>query len=645
MIAGRGAAIGYRTKKVIAYGVKCVTCAMCNAGHPPEDHDCRKNHSGTAKAMEPEGAVDLMVRNKSWKEAGVHLEVLIGDEDASTFARVQQQTTHEVKKWVDLNHCKNGFNKRLYKLKSKFSFLSPRCIKYLRKCLTYAIRQQKNKPVELANAIRNIANHVHGEHDECGDWCNARGKPTYYFKNLPRGQCWTGGPEDPWRKALTKLLEEFASKADRIAPCGSSQNCESFNQMCITRAPKSRFYGSTPALNYRVSAAVLQKNEGADHLSAAYTSCNISPGVNTAKYRAQVQKLRERKAQRQNSLEFKRRRLQLQLVRSGDNDDCCDYASGMASTMERAVAAANDLSVWLPEEMPLAEDCAVVFVDVETTGLGTEAEIIQLAAKCNDATFHANMLPIRKISEEAGRVTGLSVHGGDLYCHLDKLQTTPPAIVASDFLKFLSERGSQVLLVGHNLLKFDVPRILKFMNAHGLARALCSSVYGMTDTMPLLKKGKGRAKGECNKQAVLAKQYLTGPEWDSLHQAAHNATVDCQLLEGLLHHFEVDTARLFSSSITMKAYLQKQAITKKAKSNVPQLAPLATYVSAGMIYRMAEHGITIEELKNEYSIHQRQGIEVCLGVQVNGKPRVTKTKKIVDSVCECIKKLCDESSD
>lgn len=151
-VIGRGAAIGYRTKKIISVAVKSVSCAMCRAGHPPEDHDCRKNHSGTAKAMEPQGAVDLMVNNQEWKDAGVHLDVLIGDEDASTFARVQQQTSHEVKKWIDINHCKGEFTKKLYKLKGRFTFLSSGCIKYLKKCLSYAILQTSQWNSQLPSA-------------------------------------------------------------------------------------------------------------------------------------------------------------------------------------------------------------------------------------------------------------------------------------------------------------------------------------------------------------------------------------------------------------------------------------------------------------------------------------------------------------
>ena len=42
---------------------------------------------------------------------------------------------------------------------------------------------------------------------------------------------------------------------------------------------------------------------------------------------------------------------------------------------------------------------------------------------------------------------------------------------------------------------------------------------------------------------------------------------------------------------------------------------------------MAENGVSMQELEREYKEHGRKGVEVCLGVQLDGKPRVTKNKK------------------
>ena len=72
---------------------------------------------------------------------------------------------------------------------------------------------------------------------------------------------------------------------------------------------------------------------------------------------------------------------------------------------------------------------------------------------------------------------------------------------------------------------------------------------------------------------------------------------------------------------------------KRKKDNAPALQPLVEHgVSKAMVNKMAENGITIGELQNEYQLHGKKGVEVCLGVQLNGKPRVTRRAKIIDLV-------------
>ena len=58
LLAGQGAAMGLGTGKVLAYATRCKYCRICqNAkkkGKSPQQHDCRKNHTGSSKAMEPD---------------------------------------------------------------------------------------------------------------------------------------------------------------------------------------------------------------------------------------------------------------------------------------------------------------------------------------------------------------------------------------------------------------------------------------------------------------------------------------------------------------------------------------------------------------------------------------------------------------
>ncbi|XP_044005460.1 uncharacterized protein LOC122850368 [Aphidius gifuensis] len=48
-----GALIGYSTGKVLDFATRNRKCILCEKGHPVFDDDCRKNHDGSSKAMEP----------------------------------------------------------------------------------------------------------------------------------------------------------------------------------------------------------------------------------------------------------------------------------------------------------------------------------------------------------------------------------------------------------------------------------------------------------------------------------------------------------------------------------------------------------------------------------------------------------------
>lgn len=281
--------------------------------------------------------------------------------------------------------------------------------------------------------------------------------------------------------------------------------------------------------------------------------------------------------------------------------------------------------------MPLLPNCAMVLVDIETTGFKATDQIVQVAAKFHDQQFNVSMMPTVSFNAIASEKTGLKVQGGRLLYRGKAVQTTPPAIAAQSFIDFLRSCGPQVVLVGHNLVRFDAPRITKWLNELGLTRIFCDLVYGFVCTMPLIKQGRIR------KQDELAKQFLTGPEWAEHIHKAHNAVNDCIILEGLLAHFGIDEPKLLSSAITCRDFFANMAKLKVCKNNLTALGELKGHVSASMQRKMASAGVTIAELLQEYNLNGRAGLEVCLAVRVNGKPRVTNRKNIIDKVEEFLK--------
>ena len=335
----------------------------------------------------------------------------------------------------------------------------------------------------------------------------------------------------------------------------------------------------------------------------------------------------------------KKRRLHLKMKNdwvesSSGAKEGLTYVSGKANTMERAAEAARGSS-WLPEPKPLLPNCRPVIVDTETAGLAFTDNILQIAAKCSDKEFTVFIEPKGKFSPNAAKDTGMSSCGGKLFRHGIELPIVPAAQACLDFLYFLdffTSCAQQVVLVGHNFIRFDGPRLMKLLAEHHLAKSLCLLTFGLTDTLPLI------SQGNVKKQEVLARTFLKGDEWQNLVSHAHDALADCVISQGLLDNFEITDVTLTEAVLPVRDFMERCAANRKKRELKPQLMAMKPHgVSESMIGKMAAQGVTPDELVSEYQAHGQKGLEVCLGVQLNGKPRVTKSKKVVNQIEQYLK--------
>lgn len=109
--------MGYHTGKIISYTTRSKECRRCNAGWLKKNHDCRKNFSGTSKAMEPDMAVELAVHNELFTKHNVFCARLVADDDSTTIDNLRRNCKHNVLKLSDKNHACKNFKKALYGLK------------------------------------------------------------------------------------------------------------------------------------------------------------------------------------------------------------------------------------------------------------------------------------------------------------------------------------------------------------------------------------------------------------------------------------------------------------------------------------------------------------------------------------------------
>ncbi|CAG2199318.1 unnamed protein product [Mytilus edulis] len=142
----------------------------------------------------------------------------------------------------------------------------------------YAISSKQSKEDELCERLDSIVPHLFGDHSGCsGDWCTYSKQPeTYRYKHLPKGEPLSN---ENLRKHLETVTENYKKRSSQLVDLGSTQSNENFNNIVASKAPKNRSYGGTSSLKARVSAAVLQKNEGYTWVNKVNKKALLSPGT------------------------------------------------------------------------------------------------------------------------------------------------------------------------------------------------------------------------------------------------------------------------------------------------------------------------------------------------------------------------------
>lgn len=389
---GHGSMIGSNTGKVLSYSYRCRICRFCDRAidRVPKDHDCRKNWEKSSKAMESDMAIEML---QDLKQRGFHVKKLIMDNDSTTISRAKAAFDENLEKHCDFNHTKKNFTSRLFELRKekKYPTLGPKAINHLTKCFTYAVKGNSDRQ-SLENNLRAIPFHVTGDHSKCGDWCGFVKQPEGYKpKNLPYGKYLQG---NGILTDLQKVFEYFLKNVDRLLNMGSTQANESFNNIVASKHPKNRFYGGSESTAFRVAAAVSQKNIGHDALSKVYENLLLSPGKNTQSFLERASNKRKYNQKVKSSIAYKKRRYELKSstakqVSTAEIKEGATYKSGVdlnpsADSIEEIPDAT------LPPTPRLVDEGGNTFIyfDLETTGLGTSCDIIQLACVAGEEMFN-----------------------------------------------------------------------------------------------------------------------------------------------------------------------------------------------------------------------------------------------------------------
>ena len=122
---GHGGVMGVHTGKVLDYATRTKSCRTCEYAahhhHQPHTHDCRKNHTGSSKSMEPLAAVELF---KNAPNYNIKYSTYTGDEDSTTELYIHQQVPYASEKFSDFIHIKRSLTSKLYNMAQSSKFVN-----------------------------------------------------------------------------------------------------------------------------------------------------------------------------------------------------------------------------------------------------------------------------------------------------------------------------------------------------------------------------------------------------------------------------------------------------------------------------------------------------------------------------------------
>ena len=482
------------------------------------DHDCRKNWSHSSKAMEADIAVQLHTDALS---SGLVYAKVIGDEDSSAICHIREKVNSNVEKYSDLSHIKRSLSRKLDELHKSHKQLTSMVKVDFLKNFSYAVRQNNNGSEEdMKKALTAAVEHMFGKHELCKDWCKHGKVDGYKHGGLPYGKDLT---DETLKDALFKLLAPYIDNPKKFLTSGSSQHNESLNNIAWSKVPKFRNYNQSESFDYRCAAAVLQYNEGVEYVSNICDK-SLSPRKETQFYCTQRDNKRKYHHSYQKSKKQKKRRIQLKKDRKR-KDKTSEIKLG--STYESDMLNENNIDITeIPDDIPEhkidleAGEATHIFVDIETTKLGYDAEITQVSAVCGNETFTRYILPKGQITPEATQVTGLKVEviNGT---RILTLKGQPVASVTvkeglSDFIHWLTQLHGKKVLIAHNGEKFDFPILISHMQKLCLLDSFSQVVTGVVDTLPYFRKNIQSDEGY--KLSTIYRIVCNGRD-DELHNA------------------------------------------------------------------------------------------------------------------------------
>ena len=347
------------------------------------------------------------------------------------------------------------------------------------------------------------------------------------------------------------------------------------------------------------------------------TATDLSPGKFTLQASARLNRKRLVEKSREVTRTYKRRRLQLKSARSSK--------SSVSSLREGETYHTDvDLQTSAPDTTEIPAAAVVdgseetVFFDLETTGLGRDADVVQIAAVSGERKFSAYVIPQKRMSIEASRVTQIEVRGSKMCHHGKEVETVSLKDALMGFKSFLEDSNCP-MLVGHNIARFDIPVLFNSCKRVGIS--LDGLVKGCVDTLNIVSKLYKRGKDVTNfKQSTLITELLN-ETYD-----AHNAVADVASLQQLYVTKLKPTPSMLQEllfHISTHVYMSSVKILIERK-----------ILSQAVASKLCKSGLALQHLTLAFQRGGDEGVRTLLKEKIAGRVRVASATKVLDGIVD-----------
>lgn len=299
------------------------------------------------------------------------------------------------------------------------------------------------------------------------------------------------------------------------------------------------------------------------------------------------------------------------------------YQSGDLNPSATSSASTEEIPDTVVRPTPTVVDKGnhtFIYFDLETTGLGTSCDIIELACVAGEDSFNRYVFPKSPITDGATAVTGLYVANGKMYFHKNKVDSVSVEGCLDDFTQWLKQY-SNPLLVCHNGRAFDSINLLKTCQNNSFSLP----IEGFVDSLFVFREALPDRK--CYKLEALVKDCM------SMSFKAHSAHEDVKALQSLVLQCKISCDVLLKHSFSVEYVTSSIDYKSKTDECLGSLQPLSNCLSKYMLRKIAQSGLSYQHLKMAYERGGPEGLENTLSeTNSDGILRVAITRSIFSKI-------------